>query len=340
MSKIVLFIFMFVFGCSQISLTQTREPASLKGFGRNQMVWSLLADQEKGSLSKTEYYLLISDFEHAIIDKNINTKLSNIADQQLSEIKRLKRVLVDMQERSGKDVNIETLIASFSTFKQSELENALESLTQFRLDRNLIEWLENLLDTRKLRSRFIKSQFVDYLNYQLRKIFSITIYSVKLMAIFAYTGGLNYIVNPVLRSNEKLNSFVRGYMYFLQKSLDSLPVYTGTVYRTDYLPKDILQLFLNKNGEYVERGFLSTTRLQTYNHTGYYNVKFIIKSKTGRSVPNMPILQPYNNEKEVIFSSHTKFKITNVSLVEDGFEELNVYRYERYSRYLIELEEI
>lgn len=112
----------------------------------------------------------------------------------------------------------------------------------------------------------------------------------------------------------------------LSQALKIIPPYIGIVYR-GVTRSSLRQVkkFLKKGSVVSERAFLSASRAEDYARTfvdaGLVGIHFIINSKTGRAIENLPMdsLQwAYEQEREVVFLPDTKFEIKEVIKNSDG----------------------
>jgi hypothetical protein len=87
----------------------------------------------------------------------------------------------------------------------------------------------------------------------------------------------------------------------LNRALDRIPVFNGTLQRTIRLTDESIARY--RPGETItEPGFVSTSEIP-YWAAG--NVKFIIQSKTGRDIRRVLI----NHEDEILFKNGTQFEV-------------------------------
>jgi hypothetical protein len=120
-----------------------------------------------------------------------------------------------------------------------------------------------------------------------------------------YSGAHYRGINAGLRDGtltENQYKFVKG----VNRGLDKLPPYVGTVYRkvnddggkylASYKPGTIRE----------ERGFTSTSKSM---HVWGGDLKFTIQSKTGRSIEH---ISKHSGEHEVLFKSGTRFRVKSV----------------------------
>jgi len=126
--------------------------------------------------------------------------------------------------------------------------------------------------------------------------------------IYDYTGDGYERINIGLRKKAKIKN-----EYFINYGLRKLKKFSGETYRSAVLDESIIKSYL-KNFEnsqpIIELAFLSSTknfRIATGSFPG--NVIYKIVSKNGKNVTKIS-MHPY--EDEVLFSSKTRFKISNI----------------------------
>lgn len=133
-------------------------------------------------------------------------------------------------------------------------------------------------------------------------------------ALFSYTAN-GFFVNSELYALAKGLStkdnpeFIKIYEKFLNKALDKLPMYRGTVYRYSQstLPIDFVEQ-LKVGAEVIFQPFTSTSKTAILRKNMFY--EFVIQSKTGRILP----FSYKPTEDEVLFKSKTTFKVLNIEI--------------------------
>lgn len=111
-------------------------------------------------------------------------------------------------------------------------------------------------------------------------------------------------MNTYLRQDKIKSPEIDYYIQTLNKALDKLPSYQGVVIRGADLPPEIAKL--HTKGQVVNyAAFTSTSTSQV----PWGKDRFIIISKTGKPIMN---LSGIKEEYEVLFKSHTRFKVLDV----------------------------
>ncbi|MDO4763728.1 MAG: ADP-ribosyltransferase [Flavobacteriaceae bacterium] len=152
----------------------------------------------------------------------------------------------------------------------------------------------------------------------------------ELNAINLYTGNYYYDINRYLRGRnvtiDKRQGFTKVFYKKIAETIDNglekLPKFKGIVYRGANLPMEVIDLYkeaFKNKGIIVEKAFVSADLLSSVLKNSHYlgNTKFYITSKNGRIIEK---ISKFNfTEKEVLFKSNTKFKITNFVKSEDNY---------------------
>ena len=109
--------------------------------------------------------------------------------------------------------------------------------------------------------------------------------------------------------NVPLNDDDSNFIKNLDSTLDKIPKYEGIVNRSVFIENQeqlnrMLNVFNNKEMQGSWPSYLSSSKEIYYDND---NLRFIIKSKTGRDISMFN-----ENEKEVLFKRNTKFKLIKV----------------------------
>lgn len=133
-------------------------------------------------------------------------------------------------------------------------------------------------------------------------------------ALIRYVSPDAYVLNDKLRNGYDLSEDDETWIKSLDKALDKLPAYEGTVSRSlEFFSNDDIRSFTasHKVGENISYNqYLSTTCGEMYNENE--NVKLIINSKTGRD------MREYNpDENEVLFKRDALFKVIDIDKNDD-----------------------
>ena len=127
-------------------------------------------------------------------------------------------------------------------------------------------------------------------------------------AINHYATGQSYSINEKLRIGEDLTGTEKQYIMRLDKALESMPVYEGTVYRSvsgfsiedidafvaSYIPGKVIPF-----DQYLSSG------TKVYDES--FPIQYVITSKTGRDI------RAYNpKEAEILFERNKKFEVLRV----------------------------
>lgn len=194
-------------------------------------------------------------------------------------------------DKSGKTLTLKELRALDVVPERSALEQYLGS--------------DDYSVHRSIMLKVYKDKGIDYASYGLTEGQAVT--------LFAYTDNLHVSLNKELRANtaDKKLLAVRDE---LNAALDKMPKYDGIVYREVDLNEKLVNDIVKK-ATYKDKTFTSTSELEERSFAG--NVKFVIKSKTGRSIHQ---LSSYNHELEVLFKTDVEFKIRKITNFEDFIE--------------------
>jgi hypothetical protein len=167
---------------------------------------------------------------------------------------------------------------------------------------------------------------------ELHKLYP-NIKNTEIAAIHHYTktGGNYRQLNKQLE-NGTLTDFNRAAQILIQKGLEKVPIFTGTVYRGMIIKrKDFERAFAGEKGDIIQHNrFLSSSKdadvgLNFTMHTplkkSEISVFIEIKSKTGRDISGISEkngIFASENQQEVLFTTNTKFKIINKKVDSDG----------------------
>jgi len=129
-------------------------------------------------------------------------------------------------------------------------------------------------------------------------------------AINLYSASMYMDLNQGLWAN-KMTPELLSMENALNRALDKLKPYEGTVYRGKNLSEERIKKYIdaaNKSTTITEIGFTSTSKVKekAFNE----NVEFEIKSKRGREIT--PIAKFGDTEDEVLFISRSKFSVNRV----------------------------
>ena len=127
-------------------------------------------------------------------------------------------------------------------------------------------------------------------------------------ALTRYISSDAYSLNDKLRRGTDLTDFEKEWIMNLDKALDKMQEYKGTVYRSisDFGIDDV-EAFIGSHAVGREKNFPSyiSSSLNVYDES--FPVQYVIKSKHGKNINN------YNqSEKEILFKRDSKFLITKV----------------------------
>lgn len=127
-------------------------------------------------------------------------------------------------------------------------------------------------------------------------------------AINRYATGQSYSVNEKLRAGIELTDAEKQYIMRLDKALESMPVYEGTVYRSvsGFGIEDI-DAFVASHvpGEIKTFSSYTSTGAKVYDES--FPIQYVITSKTGRDI------RDYNpKEAEILFERNKKFEVLRV----------------------------
>ena len=124
-------------------------------------------------------------------------------------------------------------------------------------------------------------------------------------AVSKYVGKDSYIVNESLRSGEPLSSDEQQFVSNLDKALEKVPTYTGTVHRSLSSqamrdPEGFWERYIP--GQRVVEMAYTSTSTEVYDDT--MDIQMIIQCKNGRD------LRAYNpNEQEILLQRGTTFLV-------------------------------
>lgn len=127
-------------------------------------------------------------------------------------------------------------------------------------------------------------------------------------ALTKYISPDSYMLNDKLRRGLDLTDIEKDWIMNLDKALDKIPEYKGTVYRSvsGFGINDIKEFIKSYEAKKIKRfpSFISSS-LDTYDES--FPIQYIIKSKHGRNISR------YNNkEKEILFKRGSRFLVVKV----------------------------
>lgn len=128
-------------------------------------------------------------------------------------------------------------------------------------------------------------------------------------AVFDYMSPKSYVVNDKLRRNEELTQEEVRFTMNLDKALDKMPSYSGTLQRSlqftnDYQLQEFLKDYTIGNSIFY-REYISTTKGDVYNADGQVQI-FIQNSKNGKDISK------FNGaEHEVLYKRNSAFIVRN-----------------------------
>ncbi len=130
--------------------------------------------------------------------------------------------------------------------------------------------------------------------------------SENLSALNNYTGLGHDDLNDALRTG-KMDADQQARVEALNRALEKLPAYSGTVVRGTDLPSDVLAQY-KPDTMITERAFLSTSMEPAVAQSSAFsgNVEFRILSKTARDISSFSL---FPSEKEVLFPNGTQFYV-------------------------------
>ena len=117
--------------------------------------------------------------------------------------------------------------------------------------------------------------------------------------------------------------FIKAITKTINNGLDKIPErHKGLVYRNVFLDKEgiaVYQKAFDSSKIHTEKGFMSTTTIKGGVFAG--NVSFTVKAKNGAVIEK---LSEMADEKEVLFKSQQKFKVTGFKNINGGEYEINL----------------
>ena len=124
-----------------------------------------------------------------------------------------------------------------------------------------------------------------------------------------YMSSDSYKINEKLYNNVPLDDNDNNFISNLDNALKKLPKYEGVVNRSMFIENQtqlnkILNIFNNKDMQGSWASYLSSSK-EIYDEND--NLRFIIKSKTGRDISMFN-----EKEQEVLFERNTKFKLIKI----------------------------
>jgi hypothetical protein len=160
------------------------------------------------------------------------------------------------------------------------------------------------------------------------------------VAATEYTRSTNEKINKTFYDKTPQTPQQKSFINTLNRALDKLDKYEGTVYRGINLKEGVIanvmsvykQAFENKT-TVIEPAFMSTSRTKDNDYYPNTQVKYTVNSKNGRNIEPLSKYQGkagLSSEQEVLFKTSSEFNVT-------GFKEIkNKYNTE----YEIYLEEV
>lgn len=150
---------------------------------------------------------------------------------------------------------------------------------------------------------------------------------IEFMALRHYTetgnGGIGYReLNALLNQTDTVDwqryLALMSAQHMVDKALQKMPIFKGTVARTANLPKSVINRFVV--GDTIDfRGLTSSTYgSKKVSPDGDYNTVLTITSKQGRLIED---ISRFEQEKEVLFGSFSKFRVRYVKKI-DGIYEI------------------
>lgn len=124
-------------------------------------------------------------------------------------------------------------------------------------------------------------------------------------ALQKYIGAESYALNDKLREGTPLTEKERNWTDRIDKALDKMPVYEGTVYRSlssGMIPDVADFLAQHTAGSYVQYRAYTSAATDMYDQT--MDIQLVIRSKTGHDLRG---LNP--NEHEILFKRDTLFEV-------------------------------
>ena len=133
--------------------------------------------------------------------------------------------------------------------------------------------------------------------------------NVEKSSLNRYISGDSYKINEKMYKNVPLNDDDNNFIKNLDSALDKIPKYEGIVNRSVFIENQeqlnrMLNVFNNKDMQGSWSSYISSSK-EIYDDND--NLRFIIKSKTGRDISMFN-----ENEKEVLFKRNTRFKLIKV----------------------------
>ena len=122
-------------------------------------------------------------------------------------------------------------------------------------------------------------------------------------ALQKYVSAASYSLNDKLRRGESLSEAEQRWTKRLDKALDKLPVYEGTVYRSlssDMIPDKAAFLAVHEVDAIVTYDAYTSTSTEVYDSD--MDIQLVIQSKTGRDMRGINTI-----EKEILFKRESRF---------------------------------
>ena len=122
-------------------------------------------------------------------------------------------------------------------------------------------------------------------------------------ALQKYVSAASYSLNDKLRRGESLSEAEQRWTKRLDKALDKLPVYEGTVYRSlssDMIPDKAAFLAAHEVDAIVTYDAYTSTSTEVYDSD--MDIQLVIQSKTGRDMRGINTI-----EKEILFKRESRF---------------------------------
>ena len=165
---------------------------------------------------------------------------------------------------------------------KSEISNLLANNPNCSLSSNFEDFLLHFLSSRKCPA--LTTFEGDFFTYQ-------------------YTAWGFLVINEALRKETDLSEEFKIFKKGLNKALNKLPNYTGTVYRGISAFDEAEKLEVGD--AYNPKEFLSTSKNMKFPNL----YQFVIKAQNGKSISE---IARYPSEEEVLFKSNSRFKILGI----------------------------
>lgn len=135
-------------------------------------------------------------------------------------------------------------------------------------------------------------------------------------SIWFYTSVEYPQINKALRNQELLQGNYTKIVANIDSGLESLPCYSGKVYRKLAIDSDRLGS-LKVGSKFIEKAYVSTSKSPDVTVSGTEAYTFVIRHKNGRDIKNCS-MNPH--EEEVLFVRNTEFKVISYDSISKTFE--------------------